>query len=288
MNSNNKGRNMTDRKTALMSTIVDTVVAAMEAGTAPWQKPWQDRNTDRPQNLLTGKAYNGVNALFLSVVGASPYWVGYKQAIKLGGNVRKGAKATKILFPVIKTREVDGVEKKVVVGFGETNIFNVLTDCEGIELPVVEEREVSFDNTKLDGMIERLGVDLSFGGDRAFYRPSTDQVVMPLAEQFDTERGYWGTLLHELVHWTGGSKRLDRKADKNREGYAFEELVAELGAYYLGELIGVPVEPENHASYLASWLKAIKDDPDALRRAAGLAEKAAKFIAAQHDEEVTI
>ena len=262
----------------LMNYIVDTVIAAMEAGTAPWQKPWEDRGADRPMNLATGKAYNGINSLYLSLIGASPYWVGYKQAKQLGGNVRKGAKATKILFPVIKTREVDGEEKKVLVGFGSTNVFNVLTDCEGIELPDTERGEPTFDADKLNGMVERLGADVRFGGNRAYYTIGEDFVGMPHADQFSTERGYWGTLLHELVHWTRHPSRLDRAKGANKEGYAFEELVAELGAYYLGELIGVPVEPENHASYLAGWLKALKDDPDQLRRAASLAEKAAAFI----------
>jgi len=266
---------------ALMNDIVNKVIEAIQAGTAPWQKPWEDRGaTEWPTNLQTGKPYRGLNALYLALINPCPYWVGYDQAKKLGGNVRKGAKATKILFPIIKKREdANGKESTFVVGFGSANVFNVESDCEGIELPKVEPRVVSFDADKLNSMIERLGVDLSFGGDRAFYQPATDSVVLPNADQFKSERGYWGTLLHELVHWTGHKSRCDRGLQvKNREGYAFEELVAELGAYYLGERLGVPVEPENHASYLASWLKALKDEPDQIRKAATMAEKAAAFI----------
>jgi len=269
------------KDSTIMTTIVDRIIETIEAGAAPWQKPWEDRGlSEFPTNLQTGKQYRGLNALYLSIVGASPYWVGYKQAIALGGNVKKGAKATKIMFPIVKKREdANGKEQTYVVGFGETSVFNVLTDCEGIELPKVERGEPVFDADKLNGFVEKLGVDLSFGGDRAFYRPAADQVVLPHAEQFKSERGYWGTLLHELVHWTGHKSRCDRDlASKNTEGYAFEELVAELGAYYLGERMGVPVEPENHASYVASWLKAIKDDPDALRRAASQAERAADWL----------
>ncbi len=268
-----------------MANIVNVVIEAMQNGTAPWQRPWATRGV-RPTNISTGNEYTGGNALYLSILGGAfgcDYWVGFAQAKKMGGSVRKGEKGTAILRPIrVKRERDDGTEYYFTAGFKLAYVWNV-SQVDGIELPAVDMPERVLDVDKLDAFVANTGANLAYdGGDRAFYRPATDSVHMPAKDSFKSEGGFYGTLLHELTHWTGHKSRLDRSKFKNDEklGYAFEELVAELGAYYASEQLDCPNEAENHASYLESWLKALQSDPSYLWQAAALAEKAAGFLLA--------
>lgn len=269
-----------EKVNAAMEKIVGTVIEAMENGTAPWQMPWHQRGV-MPTNLRTGNQYQGGNAFWLWILGQQygcDYWVGFKQAKDLGGSVRKGEKGTEILRPLTKSFENDQGERVTyATGFAITYVWNV-TQCDGIEAPTSELEERKLDATKLDAFMANTGADIRHGGDRAFYNPGNDYVQLPDRDQFKSEGGYYGTALHELVHWTGHKSRLDRLSDRSKRGYAFEELIAELGAFYASEAIGCPNEAENHASYLEGWLKALQSDPKYLWDAASKAQRAANWL----------
>ena len=280
-----KATEMNAKTSAVMTEITNTVINAIKTGTAPWQKPWQARGGDNyPMNIHTGRLYNGLNAIYLDLLGGmmgSPYWVGFKQARAAGGNVRKGEKATQILRPIMRKYEDEaGKEHCYPVGFAVVNVFN-LTQCEGIEAPESDKDDdtLQLDAPMLDKFIANIGSDVRHSiSDSAYYSPATDHIQMPEKDQFKSEGGYYGTLLHEHIHWTGHKSRLNRLDDKSKRGYAFEELIAELGAYYAARELGCPNEAENHASYLNSWLKALESDEKYLWQAAGKAERAAKML----------
>lgn len=266
---------------ATMNEIINRVIEQMEAGTAPWQKPWNGRS-NAPTNLATGKEYTGLNWIYLSILSVGydyNLWIGYGQARKLGGHVRKGEKGTPILRPMMRKGEdaVTGDKFMYCAGFTTATVFNV-AQCDGLELPEIEMNN-EIDATALDGFVQNTGADVRFmETDRAFYRPSEDFIVLPLREQFKTEGGFYGTLLHELTHWTGHKSRLDRLSEKNTRGYAFEELIAELGAYFTATRLHCPHEHENHASYLQNWLTALRDDREYLWKAASAAERASNHL----------
>ena len=272
----------------VMESITQSVIDAIAAGTAPWQRPWENRfNATWPTNPTTDRAYNGMNALYLMMLAevehdGCPYWMGYKQAQKKGGHVRKGEKSTEILAPIMKKGEdANGREYMFPVGFRIVRVFNA-KQCDGLNLPELEPREPrTLDANALDAFALATGANINHAErDRACFIPSQDRIEMPLKDQFKTEGGYYGTLLHELIHWTGHKSRIDRLDTVNRRGYAFEELIAELGAFYASEVIGCPNEAENHAPYLESWLKAFEGDVQYLWQAASAAERAAKYLIA--------
>jgi antirestriction protein ArdC len=269
----------TDKTSELMQKMTTKIIKAMEDGVAPWQKPWKSRAAETTKNFSTGKEYKGFNRLYLSMLSTlhgSTLWIGYGQAKKLGGNVKKGEKGTQILAPMI-FKDKKNPEKTFVGGFKPTTVFNIM-QCEGIDIPVPEEVEERRIEAKfLDVFVKNTKAKIVYN-DQACYIPSKDIIGMPDKNQFLSENGYYGTVLHELIHWTGSKNRLDRLADKSKSGYAFEELVAELGSYFASEKIGCPNEAENHTSYLKSWLKSLKDDPKYLIEAATKAEKAANYL----------
>jgi antirestriction protein ArdC len=273
----------------IMNKITQTVIDGIAAGTAPWQMPWETRGTMvRPQNLATHKDYRGLNAMYLQMLGMSygcDYWLGFGQAKKLGGQVIKGSKATYILAPMTikdKTKtNADGSPRFFIAGFKIVKIFNA-TEFTGIEgkipQPEILDEPRKLDAHMLDEFMASTGAEIKHGGDRAFYQPGNDFVQLPEMDQFKSAGGYYGTALHELVHWTGHKSRKNRLGDKNKRGYAFEELIAELGAYYASERLGCPNEAENHTSYLESWLKALQSDTKYLWDAASKAQAAADWL----------
>ena len=272
----------------IMAKITQAVIDSISTGTAPWQQPWEMRGGNvQPQNISTHKDYRGLNALYLSILGAQhgcDYWIGAQQGIKMGGKPLKNSKVY-IMAPMMfkdKTHtNPDGSPKMVAGGFRIVGIHNVLTGFSGLEdrIPKVEPLEPrTLDAHMLDGFITGTGADVRHAGDHAFYSPATDYVQMPTMDQFNTPAGYYGTILHELTHWTGHKSRLDRLSDKSKRGYAFEELIAELGCYYASERLGCPNATENHKSYLENWLCALKSDTKYLWDAASKAQRAADWL----------
>lgn len=269
----------------IYQTVTDRIITALEQGTAPWLKPWAEGKcgTMGPFNAATGRPYNGINWLVLGSGG----WLTFKQAKELGGSVRKGEKGTQIVFwsfPKIKDTET-GEEKVVPFAKGYT-VFAV-EQCEGLnEAKLKAPAPITAGQTSINVIAAQAGAQVRHGGSKAFYSPSTDHVQMPSIDAFESADAYAGTLAHELVHWTGHQSRCDRQFGKRfgDDAYAFEELVAEIGSAFVCAQTGIPLEGLQHTSYVASWLKVLKNDKRAIFTASSQAKKAAEFLLEQEEQ----
>ncbi len=283
--------------------ISDRIAAQLENGVRPWSRPWKSEgagyNFELPHNAATKKPYRGANVWFLIMIQQSrgyptAQWLTFKGAQALGGNVMKGESATPVFFWKMGTRKdaATGEDVKTFM-LRQYFVFNV-AQCENLKLPERKEvvRTEAERNAAADAMIEATGAQIKFGGDRAYYSPTYDYVALPHRDQFHDADGYYGTAFHELGHWTGHEKRLNREFGKKfgDDAYAFEELVAELTAAYICGANGfASTDRDDHAAYIGSWLKRIKEDPKAFITAASKAQNAAELImgktAAQESEE---
>jgi len=282
--------------------VTDAVIKFLESGeTGKWNKPWEALLQEGNYCPATEKAYNGfVNNMSLNVLAyvnsfGSQAWGTYKQWKSLGTddapvNVKTGAKAAYIFVPMIYTKkdrngdavtDSNGDEKKGL-SFKQVPVFNA-DQVDGYtevkpELPVSKV----LDNAKVDRFVSKTGAQITHNGNRAFYSVGGDHITMPLKEAFKDTEGYYGTLLHEMIHWTGESKRCNRDLTGGmfgNEAYAFEELVAEMGAAIMCNQFGISDEPRaDHAKYIKSWLKGLQNDKNAVFKAAGLAQKAIKHL----------
>jgi antirestriction protein ArdC len=268
-----------------------------------WTRPWEKLITDSHYCPATGKAYSGiVNTMSLSVLAwsrgfNSKAWGTFKQWKEMGENVsvRKGAKAAYIFVPMIFTKkdgtgapitDKDGDEVKGL-SFKQVAVFNAEEVDGFVETKPETPPCKVVDDATVDKFIANLGMDLSFGGDRAYYSPVGDHTRMPPKEAFtDTKfstatEAYYGTLLHETIHWTGHETRCKRLSltTFGTEAYAEEELVAEMGATILCHMFGVAESPRaDHAQYIKSWLKRLKNDKRMIFKACGQAQKAIKWL----------
>lgn len=301
------------RKTAkerrdIHAEITERIVKELEAGTIPWLKPWTSKNgggyVGMPRNAITHRRYSGVNVLLLWISSEahgfqSTEWLTYKQAVAAGGHVRQGEKGTTIVFMKPFTVNVTGEngessEQKRMVAKAYT-VFNV-EQCEGLKLKVravdnfTPEATVDGRSSTFVKAVAETAIRIEHGGHSAYYSPALDCIQMPLLENFRQSADYDATLAHELIHATGHKSRLNRFDEaRTRKNYAFEELVAELGAAFTCAEFGI-VGDIRHASYIASWIKLLKDDPRAMMSAASKASKAVEFLypqsAEQADDEI--
>jgi antirestriction protein ArdC len=277
--------------------VTGKIIADLERGNLTWLQPWQAGHQAGPVSrpLRTeGKAYRGVNVLMLWASAVErgygcPIWMTYKQAGELGGQVRKGEKGSLVVFANRITRAVaddkgDTVEKEIPFMKGYT-VFNV-EQIDG--LPghyYATARPVNHDLARLEGVdafFAATGATIRHGGDRAYYSIDRDVVQMPEMPAFRDSENYYATLAHEMTHWTRHPTRLDRNLGGKRfgdAGYAMEELVAELGAAFLCADLGItPETREDHAAYIGSWLKVLRQDKRAIFTAASHAERAADHL----------
>jgi antirestriction protein ArdC len=277
--------------------VTDKIVAMLEKGTIPWRKVWKTEagRVQMPMNLVSKRPYRGINVWMLAAAGyQSPYWVSYKQAMKLGGNVRAGEQSTLAVF--WKRDEIEDKktgETKRVFLLRYYRVFNV-EQCDGLEkhLPKVEKPKgkvkkfnpIAEADKIVEGMPKRPKIE--HNGSAACYSPMFDRVKMPVKESFDNPQGYYATLFHELAHSTGHESREGRfaglKEDAKQFGsepYAKEELIAEMGAAFLCAISGIDnATVDNSAAYIKGWLKALKDDHKLVVHAAAAAHRAADFI----------
>lgn len=260
--------------------ITDKMINAIENGevNGKWQRPWSIAGFDQyPHNVITGKRYRGMNVLLLMIAGGGTFGT-YKQWQSIGARIRKGEKSTMILAPIICENKDTGEDE--LKGWRGVALFSS-TQVDGYE-PEGVPTEASFDpHTAAEEAIKASGATITFGSDRAFYAPGPDSIVVPAMAQFDTAEEYYGTMLHELVHWTGHKSRLERDFSGRfgSDSYAFEELVAELGSSFLCSMLGIHHGfREDHAKYLKHWLGVLKGDKNAIMTAASHAQKAADYI----------
>lgn len=285
----------------LYASVTASIVEAIEAGTRPWAPRW-DRGAGAGFGALplrsTGEAYRGVNVLLLWGTAMAkgyqqPRWMTFKQALELGAAVRKGEKGARVVKAGRLTRDAGegqtGDENgQVHIPFlkGYT-VFNV-EQIDGLGADWFEAAAPALPEPERDAAAEAFfaatGARVQHGGAVACYVPSTDQIHMPPLAAFTDLEAYYATLAHEFVHWTGHGSRLDRAGGKRfaDRGYAFEELVAEIGAAFVCASLGLSAEPRaDHASYVGSWLKALKNEPRAIFTAASAAQAAADYLHAQ-------
>lgn len=267
--------------------ITDQIITQLEAGTVPWRKTWAGGN---PVNYASKKEYNGINRLLLGIAPyASNTWMTYKQAQAAGGNIRKGEKSSIITFwkqLKIKGKDSSGDDcADTIPMLRYYRVFNI-EQCEGIEIPVTANDTRNDPITACDDIVKAYpnAPEITYGGGRAFYQPSTDSVKVPELNQFTGAPAFYSTLFHELVHSTGHATRLNRLEAGNLAAfgsgdYSKEELTAEVGAAFLCNRAGI-AEPvfENQAAYINSWLGKLRHDPKMIIQAAGKAQKAADYI----------
>ncbi len=281
--------------------VTDRLVAALEAGVKPWAKSWTSKGGEGATMPLrhNGERYRGINVLLLwgaqlDAGYASAYWMTYRQAMELGGQVRKGEKATPVVFYGTAGKDEGAGESgndqqggRVFRFLKQFSVFNAdqidgLPERYQVKAEAPTAAQVAERLPEIEAVFAATGADIRHGGNRAFYRPSTDHIQMPHIEQFRDPAYYYATLSHELVHWTKKASRCDRDFGSTAwgdEGYAKEELVAEIGAAFLSAEFGFPPEHvEDHASYIASWLKQLRDDKRLIFMAAAKAQAAVDFI----------
>jgi antirestriction protein ArdC len=289
---------MSDNIRDVYSRITNKICADLEAGVRPWLKPW---NAEHAAGRITrplrwnGMPYRGINIVMLwsaSVTKgyACPLWLTFRQALEFGGHVRKGESGELVVFASAMTRTETGeageaTERAIPFLKGYT-VFNA-EQCEGLppqydakaEPPALTPPQRI---AQADRFFAATGADIRHGGTRAFYAEGPDYVQMPPFETFRDTESHAATLAHELTHWTKHETRLARDLGRVRhgdEGYAKEELVAELGAAFLCADIGITPElRDDHAAYIASWLKALRGDKRLIFTAAAHAQRAADYL----------
>lgn len=279
---------MSKEKVDVYSIVTDRIIDLLEQGVVPWHKPWAGGGTNQfPVNFVSKKAYRGLNVWLLSCAGfSSPFWVSYKQATELGGQVRKGEKSTMVVYwKMLETIDNVTKEKKTIPMLRYYNVFNV-SQCDGLNIPVTDEPQITFnpieEAEKIVANMQKKPV-ITHVDQSAYYRRDSDVVNMPKKETFKGEAEYYSTLFHELTHATGHESRLGRFQNAvskfGDSNYAKEELVAEMGASYLCAVAGIVDRTiDNSAAYIASWLKRLKNDKKLVVSAAGKAHAACDFI----------
>lgn len=287
----------TTKRGDIYSRVTEQIVAELERGVRPWHKPWNAEHAagriSRPLRH-NGTPYQGINVLMLwasaELAGFHcPFWMTFQQAKQLGGHVRKGEKGSPVVYASTfkRTEETEaGDEVEAEIPFlKEYTVFNAC-QVEGLPERYYELAEVLQETleriAQADAFFAATGADIRTGGNQAYYAIGEDFIRMPPFECFRDAESHAATLAHELTHWTRHASRLNREFGRKRfgdEGYAMEELVAELGSAFLcADLSITPEVREDHAGYIASWLKVLKDDKRAIFTAASHASKALEFL----------
>mgnify|MGYP003152042895 CR=1 FL=1 len=266
--------------------VTDRIIDNLE-NASDWRKPWTNIfDGSVPHNASTGRPYSGINWMNLSIKSAkwgNSGWLTHKQAAALGGKVPKKTDLNggcEYVWFMARSSYKDKATGDDKVGFINKcfPVWNV-AQIEGLEGGKQYTPPTSGTGAA-NRLANSLNINLQYGGNQACFIPSIDTVKMPSLDAFDNEATHDATLLHEMVHWTGHSDRLKRQIKNSfgSEGYAFEELVAELGAAMGGALLGIPYEGLQHESYINSWLKSLKNDPRHIVKAAKQASKAIHYL----------
>lgn len=273
--------------------ITERITSMLEKGVVPWRRPW--RGGESPRNIMSMKPYRGINVFMLSCSGyASPYWMTYKQALSVGGQVRRGEKGCPVIYwNVLEKEDVkNGKKVKRKIPFLRYyTVFNLeqidgLESVKRIASKIKPVEHVEFNPIEVcDALVGAVPnpPDIEHRGGRACYAPLIDKISMPAPEAFESPEEYYSTLFHELGHATGHEDRLNRDGLANGKfgshSYSKEELVAEFTAAFLCGESGIDTATiENSAAYLGNWLKKLSENPRWLVDAAGKAQKAADYL----------
>lgn len=277
--------------------VAEFMCAQLEQGVRPWAPSWKSgtilgfplRHNDEP--------YQGVNRLILWCVAKergfhSPYWMTFKQAEEYGAHVRKGEKSTRVIYANTVAKTVKDVKTgqdvdKLIPFLKSYNVFNS-DQIEGLPAkfyPQPIEPRLIGDHAPLphvEAYFDNLKADIRIGGNRAFFSPKYDFVMLPPMQDFESAEAFYATKAHELVHWTSPEKRLHRSFGTERwgdHGYAAEEMVAEIGAAFLcADLKICNTVREDHAQYLDHWLKVMKSDSKAIFKFTKHASEAVQYL----------
>ena len=270
----------------IYAAVTDRIIAQMEQGVIPWQKPWI--SSGKAISHATGKPYSLLNQMLLQHPGE---YITFKQCTEAGGHIKKGEKAHMVVFwKWIEQEDEETGEIKEVPFLRYYNVFHI-DQCEGIRAKYTTEAAFPDDASTVEMAQEiiydylgRENVKLTHSeGDRAFYRPSTDDICLPLRKQFVSTAEYYGTVFHELTHSTGHASRLNRLTSATffgTEDYSKEELVAEIGAAALVNHCDLESTSSfrNNTAYVQNWLSVLQGDKRFIVSAAGKAEKAVNLI----------
>ena len=270
----------------IYAAVTDRIIAQMEQGQIPWSKPWVSNG--KAVSHATGKPYSLLNQMLLGRPGE---YLTFRQCQEVGGKVKKGEKSSLVVFwKWIEQEDEENGETKEVPFLRYYNVFHI-DQCEGITAKHTTEEALPDAASTVEHAQEiiydylgRTGVKLSHSkGDRAFYRPSSDEIVLPIRKQFVSTAEYYSTVFHELTHSTGHPSRLnrlDKVAAFGSDIYSKEELVAEIGAATLVNHVGLETSTSlrNNAAYIQNWLQVLKGDKRFIVSAAGKAEKAVNLI----------
>jgi antirestriction protein ArdC len=289
-------------RNSLYQQITDKIVAELEQGRVPWVQPWANVRAPLglPKNAATGRAYSGVNVLILWVACTergfgTQKWLTYRQAVKLGGRVRKGEKGTTLVYAdrFIPYRErvraeATGDAPEAIPFLKSFTVFNS-DQCADLPADIVPAPAPPAENLILpqaEALIRATGADIRIGGNRAFYVPSADYIQMPPRSAFFEPAGFYQVLLHEASHWAGAEHRLHRDLSGTfgSPSYCREELCAELSGCFLCAALSI-VPAVRHADYLGHFLDVLREDSRAIIRAASAASKAADYLLAFRDHD---
>ena len=284
-------------RSSLYDEITDKIIAELEAGRVPWVQPWGTSAAMAPlaipKNASTARHYSGVNILILwgaviERVFTGQSWLTFRQALSLGGHVRRGERGTTVVYA---DRFVPSDEKRRAAETGEEaqaipflkrfTVFNT-DQCEDLPPDIATAAPLpppGLIEPRVEALIKAIGINFRIGGDRAFYAPAEDYVQVPPPQAYFEPINWHRTALHELGHATGHRSRLNRDLSGcyGTKKYAFEELVAELSAAFGCASLGI-VPTVRHADYIGAWLEVLREDNRAIVRAASQASKAADYL----------
>jgi antirestriction protein ArdC len=270
--------------------ITDRSVARLRDGVCPWRQPWSGKGHGvMPRNAVTSRAYSGVNVLILWSRAqdsnySDPRWLTFKQALELGGNVRKGEKGETVIYVAKIIKEDKDGARRAIPFLKAYTVFNV-AQCDNLPTKIVApnaDAHIVNSNTRdeiADAFIASTSADVRHGEARAYYQPAGDFVNMPAFETFTNASRYYGVAFHELGHWTGSEKRLNRTFGKRcgDQAYSAEELVAELTSAFLCGEFGFDNNGVD-ADYIARWVSFLTDHSSAIVTAAAAASRAVEFM----------
>lgn len=296
MSRHPRARTGQDRAT-LYDEITDKIIAELEAGRVPWVQPWGTEAAkaplSMPRNAASARPYSGINVLILwgAVIErgfAGQSWLTFRQALALGGHVRKGERGITVVYadrfvPADERRRARemGEEAQAVPFLKRFTVFNT-DQCDGLSADIATtapKPPPGMIEPQVEAMIKATGIDFRIGGNRAFYMPAEDYVQVPPPAAYFEPINWHRTALHELGHASGHPSRLNRDlgGSYGTKKYAFEELIAELCAAFSCASLGI-VPTVRHADYIGSWLEVLREDNRAIVRAASQASKAADYL----------